>query len=161
MGDPDQPHSYSYTPDVAAALITLATQPGATGSVWHLPISETRTTRHIIDRLYQLAGHRPKSFAAGATTLRLFGLIRPPMREYLNTLYQFTDPWIVDDTMYRTAFGNPTTPLDDALAVTLQWYRHAASTTPDPAATRIQDGAPPRGPHPEEPSPIEPEGTSR
>ena len=23
MGDPDQPHSYSYTPDVAAALITL------------------------------------------------------------------------------------------------------------------------------------------
>ena len=37
MGDPDQPHSYSYTPDVAAALITLATQPGATGSVWHSP----------------------------------------------------------------------------------------------------------------------------
>ena len=29
MGDPDQPHSYSYTPDVAAGLITLGTQPAA------------------------------------------------------------------------------------------------------------------------------------
>ena len=26
MGDPDQPHSYSYTPDVAAGLIALGTK---------------------------------------------------------------------------------------------------------------------------------------
>ena len=51
MGNPDQPHSYSYTPDVAAALITLGTQPGATGAVWHLPVAETRT--HPTD-------HRPR-----------------------------------------------------------------------------------------------------
>ena len=159
MGDPDQPHSYSYTPDVAAALITLATQPGATGSVWHLPISETRTTRHIIDQAYELAGHRPKSAAAGATTLRLFGLIKPPMREYLHTLYQFTDPWVVDDTKYRTAFGNPTTPLDD-MAATLQWYRDAAPTTTDRTPTPTRDTPLPR-PHHDQPSPIEPEGTSR
>jgi nucleoside-diphosphate-sugar epimerase len=38
MGDPDSLHSYSYTPDVAAALITLGTRPGGTGSVWHLPV---------------------------------------------------------------------------------------------------------------------------
>jgi nucleoside-diphosphate-sugar epimerase len=61
MGDPDQPHSYSYTPDVRAALITLATQPAAAGSVWHLPISETRTTRQVIDRVYELAGSGPRA----------------------------------------------------------------------------------------------------
>ena len=125
-GDPDQPHSYSYTPDVAAALITLGTQPGATGSVWHLPIAETRTTREIIDHIYRLAGHQPRSFAAGRTTLRLSVCSKPPMREYLHTLYQFTDRWVVDDTRFRTAFGDPTTPLDDALAATLQWYRRRA-----------------------------------
>jgi nucleoside-diphosphate-sugar epimerase len=123
MGDPDQPHSYSYTPDVAAALITLATRPGATGSIWHLPVAETRTTRQLIDHVYRLAGHRPRSFAAGRTTLRLFGLVKPAMREYLHTLYQFTDRWVVDDTRFRTAFGDHTTPLDDALATTLAWYR--------------------------------------
>ena len=111
MGNPDQPHSYSYTPDVAAALITLGTQPGATGSVWHLPVaprpaapgrSSTTSTG--------LAGHRPRSFAAGRTTLTLFGLIKPAMREYLHTLYQFTDRWVVDDSKFRDRVRRSTPP---------------------------------------------------
>lgn len=132
MGRPDLPHSYSYTPDVAAALITLGTADGATGSIWHLPVDETRTTRQLIDAVYTMAGHRPKCFAAGRTTLRLAGVFTPEMREYLHTLYQFTDRWVVDDTKFRTAFGDHTTPLDDALAITLEWYRRAAA----PATTK-------------------------
>ena len=54
MGDPDQLHSYSYTPDVAAALITLANHRAAPGSIWHLPIAETRTTRQVIAHIYGL-----------------------------------------------------------------------------------------------------------
>lgn len=136
MGDPDQPHSYSYTPDVAAALITLATHPDATGSIWHLPVGQTRTTRQVIDTVYGLAGHKPRSFAAGRTTLTLFGLVRPAMREYLHTLYQFTDPWVVDDAKFRAAFGDHSTPLDDALAATLQWYRESAQTETAAPASR-------------------------
>jgi nucleoside-diphosphate-sugar epimerase len=134
MGDPDQLHSYSYTPDVAAGLITLATEPAAAGSIWHLPIAETRTTRQIIAQLYAATGHRPRSFAAGRTTLRLFGLVKPAMREYLHTLYQFDDRWVVDDRKFRDAFGDRSTPLDEALATTLAWYRDAAAT-PAPAAS--------------------------
>ena len=44
MGHPDLEHSYSYAPDVAAALVTLGTAAGATGRVWHLPVAEARTT---------------------------------------------------------------------------------------------------------------------
>src|SRR3954468_1605502 len=48
MGDPDQPHTYSYTPDVAAGLIALgAARPDATGQVWHLPVGESWTTREV------------------------------------------------------------------------------------------------------------------
>jgi nucleoside-diphosphate-sugar epimerase len=133
MGNPTLPHSYSYTPDVATALITLGSHPNAAGAVWHLPVGETRSTRQIIDQVYRLAGHRPRSFAAGRTTLTLFGLIKPAMREYLHTLYQFTDRWVVDDTKFRTAFGDHSTPLDDALAATLAWYRES-STQNTPAA---------------------------
>jgi nucleoside-diphosphate-sugar epimerase len=128
MGDPDQLHSYSYTPDVAAALITLATRPGATGRIWHLPVADTRTTRQVVDGVYALAGQRPRVFAAGATTLRLLGLVKPTMREYLHTLYQFTDRWVVDDSRFRTAYGDLSTPLDDALAATLEWYAAARDT---------------------------------
>ena len=123
MGDPDQLHSYSYPPDVAAGLITLATASGTTGEIWHLPVGETRTTRQIIGSVYEMAHARPKVLAAGATTLRLVGLIKPAMREYLHTLYQFTHRWVVDDSKFRAAFGDHSTPLDTALAATLRSYR--------------------------------------
>ena len=123
MGDQDQPHSYSYTPDVAAGLITLGTAPAAAGQIWHLPVAEARTTRRIIDDVYALAGTRPRTLAAGRTTLRALGLVRPAMREYLHTLYQFTDPWLVDDSKFRAAFGAHATTLDYALPATFDWYR--------------------------------------
>jgi nucleoside-diphosphate-sugar epimerase len=126
MGDPDQPHSYSFTPDVAAGLITLGTAPDATGAVWHLPVSAAPTTREVIEQVYALAGHRPSTLAAGRTTLRLLGLVKPEMREYLHTLYQFTDRWVVDDAKFRAAFGDVATPLPHALASTLDWYRTSA-----------------------------------
>jgi nucleoside-diphosphate-sugar epimerase len=123
MGDLDLPHSYSYTPDVAAALIRLGAEDAAAGQVWHLPVDGAPTTRDVIATTYALAGHRPKQFAGGRASLWAFGLFKPQMREYLATLYQFTQPWIVDDAKYRAAFGDAPTPLDDALAATLDWYR--------------------------------------
>ena len=125
MGDPDEPHSYSYTPDVAAALITLGTDDDVSGQVWHLPVAPARTTRQLVEQVYALSGHRPRLLAAGARTLRVFGLVKPAMHEYLHTLYQFTEPWVVDDTKYRTRFGDRATPLDQALATTVAWYRDA------------------------------------
>lgn len=127
MGDPDRQHSYSYTPDVAAGLIALGADPRAAGEVWHLPIAETWTTRQVIDHVYAAAGHRPKLFAAGRTSLRAYGLLKPEMREYLHTLYQFTDDWVVSDARFRASFGDLSTPLPEALAATLDWYREEAS----------------------------------
>jgi nucleoside-diphosphate-sugar epimerase len=132
MGDPDQPHSYSYTPDVAANLITLGAAPEAAGQVWHLPVGETRTTRQIVEQVYALAGARPRILAAGWATLRALGVVKPPLREYLHTLYQFTGPWVVDDTKFRSSFGGQATPLDAALAATLAWHRAGADA---PTAT--------------------------
>ena len=109
MGDPDTLHSYSYTPDVAAALVTLALRPEASGGVWHLPVAPARTTREIVARVYALAGRRPRLFAAGGTTLRLLGLVKPELGEYRHTLYQFTERWVVDDSRFRTTFGQPAT----------------------------------------------------
>jgi nucleoside-diphosphate-sugar epimerase len=127
MGDPDQPHSYSYTPDVAAGLVTLGLAARATGEIWHLPVATPRTTHQIIELVYDLAHRRPRALAAGPRTLRLLGLVRPGMREYLHTLYQFTEPWVVDDSKFRSAFGTLPTPLGTALATTLDWYRSTAS----------------------------------
>lgn len=127
MGNPDQPHSYSYTPDVAAGLATLATAPGATGRIWHVPFAGTCTTRQVIKEVYRLAGHRPRLIAAGRVTLLALGVVQPALREYRHTIYQFTSPWVVDDSLFRRTFGDTSTPLSEALETTLRWYRDRAA----------------------------------
>lgn len=128
MGDPDRLHSYSFTPDVARGLIALGTQPDVCGDVWHLPIGGTWSTRTILERVYSLSGKGPKWFAAGRTSLRLYGVVKPAMREYLHTLYQFTDDWVVSDARFRARFGDLSTPLDEALGMTSRWYAGAAGS---------------------------------
>ena len=123
MGDPDTLHSYSYAPDVAAGLVTLGASPEACGRVWHLPVAEVCSTRRLVEQVYALTGHRPRLMAAGPLALRLLGTVMPELREYRHTLYQFTDPWVVDDSAFRTAFGVTATPLAEALATTVDWYR--------------------------------------
>ena len=81
--------------------------------------------------------------AAGRTTLRLIGLVKPEMREYLHTLYQFTDPWVVDDGKFRAAFGDRATPLDDALATTLALVpRPGRRPAADPPTDRTRRAPP-------------------
>ncbi|WP_433046385.1 NAD-dependent epimerase/dehydratase family protein [Dactylosporangium sp. CS-033363] len=129
MGNPDRPHSYSYTPDVAAGLVALGTHPEAAGAVWHLPIAETRTTRQIVEHVFTSAGARGRTVAAGPVALALLGLFSPDLREYRHTLYQFTGRWVVDDSRFRAAFGNLATPLDDALDATVAWFRARTQET--------------------------------
>ena len=130
MGKPNQRHSYSYAPDVAKGLVALGTAQAASGEIWHLPIAETITTRQFVERIYQAAGHRTRLTAAGRTALALVGLVKPELKELRHTLYQFTEPWIVDDTKFRAAFGDVSTPLSSAIESTLHWYRNNPAKDP-------------------------------
>lgn len=134
MGDPDQPHTLSYTPDVARGLVELGTASGVTGRAWHLPVAETRTLRQVVEEVYALAGRRrPRILAAGRLTLRAVGLVKPEVRDYVHTLYQFTEPWVVSDAALRAQVGDLATPLDEALATTFAWYRDRADRRTDQA----------------------------
>ena len=58
----------------------------------------------------------------------MIGLFQPVMREDRHTLYQFTEPWVVDDSAGSAPrSARRRTPLDDALATTLAWYRDQAA----------------------------------
>ena len=139
MGDPRQPHSYSYAPDVAAGLVRLGTADGATGQIWHLPVTETRTIRATVEAVYAAAGTPPRLLAAGGWLLRAMALFQPAMREYLHTLYQFTEPWVVDDSKFWTAFGDHSTPLDQAIRSTVAWYRERLH---QPVQARLKEHTP-------------------
>ena len=60
--------------------------------------------------------------------MRALGLVNPMLRELTETYCQFGEPFVLDTSKYQTAFGTAGTPLADAIAATLTWYRTRTST---------------------------------
>jgi nucleoside-diphosphate-sugar epimerase len=100
LGDPDQPHTYSYIPDIGEGLAVLGEHPGACGQVWHLPNDpNTRTTRQLVDLIYHDTG-QPQTRLRRLPPLLLstLGLFNPTVRELLEMQYQFEEPFLVDSS---------------------------------------------------------------
>ncbi len=131
MGNPDQPHTYTYIPDIGEGLAVLGEHADAPGEAWHLPNDpHTRTTRQLVDAIYRLAG-QPKTKLRGTPVLllRALGVVNPTVRELIELQYEFQEPFVVDSTKIAAKLDVHATPLDQALADTLASYR-----TPNPAA---------------------------
>ncbi len=128
IGDLDQPHSYHDIRDVAAGLATLGLDPVGDGQIWHLPIDRARTTREWVDGFAAEIGRPAKVMSAGRSMLRVAGLFDRKLRSLTDTLYQFTEPWVVDDGRFRATFGDRAraTPMATTIADTVAWYRQAS-----------------------------------
>jgi nucleoside-diphosphate-sugar epimerase len=126
LGQLDQPHTYTYIPDIGEGLAVLGEHPDAPGEVWHLPNDpDTRTTRQLVDIVYRYASQpRTKVRAIPPLMLRGLGLVNPTVRALLEMQYQFEEPFIVDSTKMTTKLGVRATPIEQALADTLATYRH-------------------------------------
>jgi nucleoside-diphosphate-sugar epimerase len=126
LGDPDQPHTYTYVPDIGEGLATLGEHPDAAGQVWHLPNDpDTRTTRQLVAIAYRQAGRpRGKLRRLPPVLLRALGLVNPTMRELVEMQYQFEEPFVVDSSKITNKLGVEATPVEEALGTTLQEYRH-------------------------------------
>jgi nucleoside-diphosphate-sugar epimerase len=126
MGDVDQPHSYTFAPDVAAAMVTLGLSEDRTdyGRVWHVPTLPAESTRAWIDRFAAALGRpAPRTQRLAPWMMRLFGLVIPEARELPEMIYQWQGPFILDDSAFRARFGATPTPLADAVAATVAWVR--------------------------------------
>jgi nucleoside-diphosphate-sugar epimerase len=127
LGDPDQPHTYTYIPDIGEGLAVLGEHPDAPGEIWHLPNDPaTRTTRQLVDIVYHQAGQpRAKLRTTPTLVLRVLGLRNPTVRELIEMRYLFQAPFIVDSSKIASRLGVKATPLDQALTETLNTYRTA------------------------------------
>jgi nucleoside-diphosphate-sugar epimerase len=125
LGDPDQPHTYTYIPDIGEALAVLGEHPDAPGQVWHVPNDpDTRTTRQLVDLIYQHAGQRrTKLRAMPPLMLRALGLFNPAVRELTEMQYLFAEPFVVDSSKIANKLDVHPTPIDQALINTLATYR--------------------------------------
>jgi nucleoside-diphosphate-sugar epimerase len=121
FGDPDQLHSYSYAPDVAAGLVTLG-RAKARG-VWMLPVLPAETSRAIVERFAQALGRRIPITTVPTWLLRAIGVFQPMVRELAEMTYQWKQPYVLDDSKFRATFGQGPTPWNEAIAMTVSWAR--------------------------------------
>ncbi len=123
LGRMDQPHSFSYAPDFGKLLAALGTHDEALGQVWFTPSPAAVTQAEFVSMLESELGHKVKYLAAGATMMRFLGLFNPTMRETVEMMYEWTQPFIIDTRKAEQAFGWSGTPLKQAITETVAWIR--------------------------------------
>ncbi len=123
MGSLDAPHSAAYLPDIARAYVVLGTDERADGSVWILPHAPAVTGRQFLGLVNDALPQPLKTGVVSTTMLRLASPFHKISKESLGVVYQWTDPFVVDDSRFTETFGPfDVTPLDEAVGTSVEWY---------------------------------------
>ncbi|WP_171171748.1 NAD-dependent epimerase/dehydratase family protein [Streptomyces sp. I05A-00742] len=129
LGDPGAPHSWSYLPDVARALVEVAGDERAWGRPWHIPTEPPLSVREMVDRLAGQAGTGPVAVRGmPSAVLGLASAFSPLIRELKEIRYQFDGPFVVDSSAYEAAFTVRATPVDQQVEATVAWWRERLAT---------------------------------
>ena len=124
VGSADQPHSFTYVPDLAAAMIRAAETPSAWNRVWHAPTGPALTQRQLASAFTEAGGvPAPKLAAVPGWFLRAAGLFSSGTRELAEMLYQFERPFVTDSQASEAGLRLHPTPLPEAAAATVAWWR--------------------------------------
>jgi nucleoside-diphosphate-sugar epimerase len=124
LGSLDQPHSFTYVPDLAAAMIEAARREDLWNSFLHAPTSAPVTQQSLVEMVATAGGVPvPRTSAIPPWVLRASGLVSREMRELAETSYMFTEPFVLDSTASEHRLGLAPTPMADAIARTVAWWR--------------------------------------
>ncbi len=73
--------------------------------------------------VFEEAGGEPKMQRAPKPLLWALGLFNPALRETIEMLYEFEEPFVADHSDFTRTFGDHATPLREAIDDTVRWYR--------------------------------------
>jgi nucleoside-diphosphate-sugar epimerase len=129
IGDPDVRHEMVYVPDLARATVDLLGLGGRPDfEVVHVGGYVEPTFRDFLLRVARIAGSPPKVRAAPRFVLRILGLWNGVVRELGEMMYLFENSLLLSDRKLRTLLPDfRYTPIDDAIATTVESYRADAA----------------------------------
>jgi nucleoside-diphosphate-sugar epimerase len=129
-GDPDAPHTFTYTGDMARTLVTLARNDKAWGKAWHVPSAAPISVRDIANRYCDLIGApRLTMHKLPRWTNHMAGRFNAMMREVAEMDYQFYFPFRLDSTLTAQTFGLTATPIEVGLRETAEDADRIATRT--------------------------------
>ncbi len=124
LGSLDEPHSWTYVPDLAAAMITAAARKDLWNSFLHAPTAPSVTQRQLVEVVATAAAvPAPRVSAVPGFVLRGMGLVLREMRGLVETSYQFTRPFVLDSSASEQRLGLAPTPLETGMEETVAWWR--------------------------------------
>lgn len=128
IGSTTQPHAFTYVPDLADAMIHAAGTPELWNTVWHAPTLPAMTQRELAMAFANAAEVPLKGISAiPGWVMRFTGLFSSDLKEIAELAYQFERPFVMDSTASEAAFGLRPTPLPQAAAATVAWWRTVAA----------------------------------
>ncbi|MGQ0569929.1 MAG: NAD-dependent epimerase/dehydratase family protein [Armatimonadota bacterium] len=128
---PDAQHTYHYIPDVADGLAALGrADDDALGRVWMLPCAPAGTARELVSGLSRALGREILVARAPRAVIKAIGLFVPVVREIGEMLYQWDEPFIVDDRRFRERFKMQPTDQGAAAQATVAWARATYGARP-------------------------------
>jgi len=114
IGRKDQLHSFTDVLDTARLLIAAAEDESALGRVWLVPSNPPLTQEQAINQVLASVGKpavkvspMPRSFFTATSWFV------PLVRELKQMSYQWTAPYVIDDSAARAHFGMEPTPWDE------------------------------------------------
>ncbi|MDJ0458775.1 NAD-dependent epimerase/dehydratase family protein [Arthrobacter sp. NQ7] len=124
VGSARQPHSFTYVPDLARAMVATADRPSAWNAVWHAPTGPALSQQELAHAFAAAAGQpAPRVRALPGWVLRAAAAFSRDARELAEMLYQFERPFVMDSAASEAALGVTHTPLEAAVAATVDWWR--------------------------------------
>ncbi len=124
LGDPDVPHSWTYLPDVARALVEVAGEERAWGRAWHVPTEPALSVREMVNRLAAQSGTEQVAVRRlPSAVLGVASLFSPLIRELKELRYQFDRSFVVDSRAYEAEFAVRATPVERQIEETVDWWR--------------------------------------
>lgn len=105
IGPIDAPHEFVFVPDVGPVVVRLLAAPGAWGHTLHLAGVGTTTQQAMVDDIARQAARPVRTRVIGKTMLRVIGLFKPFLREFVEMHYLMTEPVILDDSALRRLIG--------------------------------------------------------
>jgi nucleoside-diphosphate-sugar epimerase len=119
LGNPELPHTWTFTDDAGETLARVGLGGGPSGRVWHVPSAPPVSQREVVETLQRLVGRQLRLLPTPGLVLRLVGLVRPAAGALVEMLYEFEQPFAMADAATRAALGQTHTPLETALERTL------------------------------------------
>jgi nucleoside-diphosphate-sugar epimerase len=125
LGNPDLPHSLTYTLDAARGLVRLALDDGAYGQAWHLPTaSPAPTMRAMLVQSARLLGAPELVQVMPRPMIGVLGLFVPVLREVKEMLYQNEQPYVFSSARFMQRYPDfRVTPYAEGLLATIRSFR--------------------------------------